>query len=500
MKNQTASGKAAAIVILVCLFAMFTCINSYAIAFNGTDINEFAGSLVNHIKPKAVAAGDGVYYTNDPGLIQKDNNGNLVVPEQYYFRGLDPDNWIQFGQVSATDSTPLLWRILYLSDEGIKIVYEGTRQADGSAPPEDGKIATSSWNGDIYELRNNYWETPVALKQTLQDWYQNILYVANRDVYAKPIHWPIALITDQNPNTLRFFVDNERKDMIADYFFYPGVSLDMTAAGLINPSYFILSSSNPAANESYATVNDKSLESGVDNFLRKSYVFWTNNAYNGTGGKAWHIGAVGRVSNSFTNNVYGIRPVVNLRKNMMYFSGAGTLSDPYVIAPIGLELTQASASPAFAVTVDARTINPLFAETGATIQPTQWFRVAETDTSDYTDSFDAQYNVLPEMDRGMLADPNTGEVDQTMTHSVDRNGIYWYKAVVNNGGELLTVVKSIAVTSIQPLVPNPRTGDNTDTLMTILCIAGACLAICAIILMRNKITPSPNPLRVSRFK
>ncbi len=29
-----------------------------------------------------------------------------------YFTGADPKNWIQFGQLSSSDTTPILWRII----------------------------------------------------------------------------------------------------------------------------------------------------------------------------------------------------------------------------------------------------------------------------------------------------------------------------------------------------------------------------------------------------
>lgn len=291
-------------------------------------------SLINKVKASVVTSGDGVYYTNDPDKIQKDNNDNLIVSEQYYFRGLNPNNWIEFGQVSETNTTPLLWRILYLSDEGIKIIYEGTKQSNNVAPPEDGRLnvgdsKVATWN----PTNNNYWESPVFLKTFLNDWYENQLYIAGREKYVKPINWGIGLVRDNNPNDLKYFVHNERKDItIQENIVYPGVTPNKTAVGLINPSYFIMTSSNPNSNESFADVNDTSLEAGVNNFLRKTeYVFWTNNAYNGNGGRAWHVGAVGRVSYSFTTNAYGIRPVINLKEDILYKSGVGTLSDPYVI-------------------------------------------------------------------------------------------------------------------------------------------------------------------------
>lgn len=90
--------------------------------------------LIDYLKSDITTTGDGLYYTNDPDKIQKDADGNLVVSEQYYYRGLNPDNWIEFGQVSATDDTPLLWRILNLSEEGIKLIYEGAKQTDDSVP------------------------------------------------------------------------------------------------------------------------------------------------------------------------------------------------------------------------------------------------------------------------------------------------------------------------------------------------------------------------------
>lgn len=293
--------------------------------------------LIDQIRPAVVAEGDGLYYTTD--RIQRDNEGNLVVPELYYYRGLNPKNWIEYGQVSEEDDTPILWRIISWSEEGLKIIYEGPKT---DVTPENllnmGSILRTRWGV------SNVWET-VQLKTQLADWHANGFFVADRSGYEKPIHWPIALVQNSNPNTVAFFLEHERKDITIDTVFYPGVTTELTAVGLINPSQYIMGSSNPLANESVGSPIDTSLQAGVDNYLRKGadgdsagYVWWTNNAYNGTAGNSWHIGAVGRVSYSFATsegNSHGIRPVINLKEDLFYISGTGTMDHPYVISTVG---------------------------------------------------------------------------------------------------------------------------------------------------------------------
>ncbi len=58
----------------------------------------------------------------------------------FYFVGANPNNWIEFGQVSSGNSTPILWRIVKYDDEGIKIIYEGTK--NGSNPPVENGFLT----------------------------------------------------------------------------------------------------------------------------------------------------------------------------------------------------------------------------------------------------------------------------------------------------------------------------------------------------------------------
>lgn len=87
------------------------------------------------------------------------------MPEIYYYRGENPDNWIQFGE--DAEGKPILWRIISLSNDGIKLIYEGTKKLDNTMPDEDGKIFNSAWDSG----RSSVWKN-TELKVKLADWLE----------------------------------------------------------------------------------------------------------------------------------------------------------------------------------------------------------------------------------------------------------------------------------------------------------------------------------------
>ena len=112
----------------------------------------------------------------------------------HFFVGANPNNWIEFGQVSSGNSTPILWRIVKYDNEGIKIIYEGTK--NGSNPPsEDGKIFKIPW-ADWKIPDPNKWDKSSDLKGLLYDWYENF-YAVNKEKLVKPVKWCIGAVEKQ---------------------------------------------------------------------------------------------------------------------------------------------------------------------------------------------------------------------------------------------------------------------------------------------------------------
>ena len=79
---------------------------------------------------------------------------------------------------------------------------------------------------------------------------------------------------------------------------------------------------------------------GFGGTANSSYYLYTGQSYwtmspslytsNYFGTKAFYVSSSGSLAESQTSNIFGIRPVINLRSDVT-LTGTGTASDPYVV-------------------------------------------------------------------------------------------------------------------------------------------------------------------------
>ena len=329
-------------------------------------------TFMTRLSSMTVESGEGLHFTNDPDRLQKNPDGTPYVRGQYNFRGANPENWVQFGQVSATDPTPILWRVLSLSNDGIRLIYEGTKTADNRPPVEDGALRsfpgwkdypqyfnedTQQWvnatgvqwnkrpatppdplpNGWVWSsIIPTLWEDS-DLYKTLQDWILSGIHVSSESL--KPVHWPIASVRNMGPSTLQSFLADERVDSMShSATAIPGLTSEEVAIGLITPSQFIMASLIEGVPVGQVEPN---VSFGRDNFLARlghlgGFTVRTGNLFNGNLQSAWHIGAHnGNITSTRLDNIGNsmyIRPIINISEDVLYVSGWGTLEHPFVIA------------------------------------------------------------------------------------------------------------------------------------------------------------------------
>ena len=264
-----------------------------------------ADTLVNTISPESANSGSG-----NGSYIEK-NNAN-------YFVGSNPNNWLEFGQVSEENETPILWRIIKTDNNGLKIVYEGTK--NGSNPLlNDGNIGQYPWNNVV----DNKWESTATIVATLNNWYENF-YAANKNYYLKPIKWCIGGHGSDNINNIKIFECSDRNTEGGSFL---GLTTNISSVGLINTSDYISTSSS---NSCYHTDH---LACGTNNFLLKSnYNWWTINANSNSSSSTWYVSTNGQIDFGIvTGSGRLLRPVLNLKKFVFYNSGDGSLNNPYTI-------------------------------------------------------------------------------------------------------------------------------------------------------------------------
>lgn len=259
-------------------------------------------------------------YVGSNGTYSLKNGGN-------YFSGSNPNNWVIFGQVSSTDSTPLLWRVIKDDVYGIKIIYEGI-QNGSNLPTADGKITigeqtTASWDTSGGTNGNNKWERPSDLSTILNTWY-NSLYVPNITNYVAPINWCIGAIGG-TPTISDFKTNeciNQAYPAVGTFLGYTSSSLNY---GMINPSDYV-SASNDVTCNAYNQIS-----CGNNNYLKKTYNYFTQNAYADDEYDVWSILNDGSININYANVLQSIRPVINIDPYIVWSSGTGSLANPYMM-------------------------------------------------------------------------------------------------------------------------------------------------------------------------
>ncbi|MDD4547310.1 MAG: DUF5011 domain-containing protein, partial [Bacilli bacterium] len=237
----------------------------------------------------------------------RDAPGDDFVPKYYaeYFIGDNPNNWVEFGNISDSDSSyvPILWRIIKSDDEGIKIIYEGAKTEEDNMPVENGIIA----NGIFDETSSNYNEA--SIRMYLDNWFIN-LAEPEKDKLVTKINWCIGSIN--SPYTIDDFKNNEclLKTTV------------QSAVGLVTSGDYLLTSKSPCG--AY-----NQLSCGLENFLKKDYDYITMNSDKTTAGYIFNVETNGALRRGSINKIQGIRPVVNLKPDVLILSGNGTLKNPY---------------------------------------------------------------------------------------------------------------------------------------------------------------------------
>jgi prepilin-type N-terminal cleavage/methylation domain-containing protein len=239
-----------------------------------------------------------------------------------YFSGVNPNNWLEFGQVSSSNSTPILWRVIRHDSFGIRLIYEGVKQGN-QMPTQNGRITVDGSTNMPWDNGNsNQWEKPVTLKPIIATWYNNF-YVVNKNNFVESIRWCIGAIANEEPSMIYDFIDNECKTVGS----FQGLTNSNSAIGLINPSDYISTSTNSICNSSNNT------NCSNNNYLYKAdYNWWTLSARDGTTSYLWYVSSNGALYIQSANiGVVSVRPVINIKLNVLYDGGEGTLSNPYRI-------------------------------------------------------------------------------------------------------------------------------------------------------------------------
>ena len=221
-----------------------------------------------------------------------------------YFVGENPNNYVLFGNAADNnyDYIPIYWRIVKADDSGIKIVYEGVKE--GTSIKQNGTIGTYS-----YDSTNNNYNRPADIESVLNNFYTN-LKDEDKETLTKAINWCVN--ATPSPYNMDAFRAEECKTL----------STNKSVIGLLSGlDYFF---TTEAACDAY---NQASC--GSQNFLKKSYNYYTMSSDSISSVSEFIVNSNGALTRAEVTTKQNIRPVINLRPDVLIKGGEGTIEKPY---------------------------------------------------------------------------------------------------------------------------------------------------------------------------
>ncbi len=285
--------------------------------------------------------------TSKSGLYKtQDDDGDT-----YYFRGKIDNNYVKFGQANGKD---LIWRIVRINGDGtIRIILDDNIESSAY----NSTISGHQYVGFTYQntkpctksdpcvtnyasgtFTNTHGGTNSEIKGKLEEWYNTNLKDYDDKIaltkYCNDTSYGIG--TEDSSNFLnygpykRIYTDHkpdlhcpEPKHQNGSDRTYGGVY--KLKIGLINGDELYFG----GYDYNSTTANYAS----TDNYLRRSYTYWTMSPSYGLTSFAgvFFAGDYGGFSHGYVNNSYGVAPVVNLGADVLFTIGDGTSGNPYVV-------------------------------------------------------------------------------------------------------------------------------------------------------------------------
>ena len=246
--------------------------------------------LVDKIEEEIVTSGEGLYQ-------ELDLNNNQVS----YYKGTNPNNYILFDDI--------FYRIIKINaDKSIKLIYEGKKQ--GTTNLNDGKIGFQP-----FSISNNNFADS-TIKSYLQTWFDNNISVNNQNL--------ITVVEQNFSNSIVEYQTNQLKSVFKTSEI---LNISNTKAGLLTGYEYL----NASLDSSCTNISNCSSQ----NYLTKDYDYFLMIKDNNTD-LIWQVNSNELAVVSVLNES-NIRPVINLKNNVLVGGGNGTFSDPYVIKNLGIK-------------------------------------------------------------------------------------------------------------------------------------------------------------------
>lgn len=315
--------------------------------FDEKEYGEFSATVLNNnggaseIRSKGTPSFNIIATTDEGMFAAQDDYGT-----SYYFRGAVENNWVSFGG--------FYWRIIRVNGDGsVRMIYSGNTESGPVTTGDDTNIGSDRFNltAVILSDENTFSQSPEGVGYV---YTEGELHGTTTDSNIKSLldNWyedNLENVSDSNIINTVFCID--RTGYIDSEFTTPLIESSFTGDEIFisyGTRYRLEHMKNPSLNCSHQ--NDiLSLKVGLisadeismagalnwkDNenyYLYTGNDYWGISPYNFPGAGVYKVGDTGKLSTSFVNIEYALRPVITIRDDASVISGLGTVSEPYLV-------------------------------------------------------------------------------------------------------------------------------------------------------------------------
>lgn len=297
---------------------------------------------------------EGIFDSSTPDTIySKEDNFGI----SYLFAGKNPNNWVKYAG--------FYWRIIRINGNGtIRIIYNGVNTTQTGETTQIGLSAYNSYEGFNYDnvyvgymygkvKASNYKDAfantnSSTIKKAIDEWYDTNIKANN---YEDKIDKSVGFCGDRTPYVYIDGIPTSGGGYgVANTSYGASIRIKNKMPSLIcnnKDDYYTVENHNFGNNAlsnpvGLITVDEALLAGASPSIANKEYYLYTGNLYwtmspssfNSQGAPAvYPIYSDGRLyyKDQYVTARLGVRPVINLRSDITFSSGDGTLNNPYIV-------------------------------------------------------------------------------------------------------------------------------------------------------------------------
>ena len=251
--------------------------------------------------------------TTDEGVFEDvDADG-----ETYYFRGAVEDNYVKIGNMD------MLWRIVRINGDGtIRLISDeivGNSEFNTSSDNE--KYVGYTYDNSAPNVQDG---TSSTIKTYLENWYtENMGEYDN--LIASTRYCNDTSVSSTSGSRIDYGATDRLYTNKSPQFTCPNTT--KTYGGEYDLKIGLLTA------DEAAFAGGKQGVSNEDYYLQKGDRYWLGSpSYFGSKTYEFYVSDDGHLANDYVELGYGVVPVLNLRSDVLYSRGEGTIDNPYILS------------------------------------------------------------------------------------------------------------------------------------------------------------------------